>query len=204
MPMMRLHPDSLSWISEYTDAYGMVQVPVLPLATPFTKWTHGVYCDEFVEYQTRDMPARDAMRSFIPSCGVGTGLRRDAVELRAAEQGYVFEPGCLTEDYENGYRLRRAMCARSFSAASGRDGHSRALSDDVQARRKTANALGNRNRPADRGTTRLARHTPHQVLVVARSQGFDQQSRWRLGESADCVPDDSGVLLGLEPVGLAA
>ena len=101
-----IHPDSLSWISEYTDAYGMVQVPVLPLATPFTKWTHGVYCDEFVEYQTRDMPARDAMRSFIPSCGVGTGLRRDAVELLAAEQGYVFEPGCLTEDYENGYRLR--------------------------------------------------------------------------------------------------
>jgi bacteriophage N4 adsorption protein B len=101
-----IHPDSLLWISEYTDTYGMVQIPVLPLATPFTKWTHGVYCDEFAEYQTRDMPARDAMRSFIPSCGVGTGMRRDAVEMLAAEDGNVFEPGCLTEDYENGYRLR--------------------------------------------------------------------------------------------------
>ena len=109
-----IHPESLYWISEYAETFGMVQVPVLPLATPIKKWTHGVYCDEFAEYQTRDMPARDAMRSFIPSCGVGTGLRRDAVEILAAQDGHVFEPGCLTEDYENGYRLRLSDVRQIF------------------------------------------------------------------------------------------
>jgi adsorption protein B len=83
----------------------MIQVPVLPLPTPVSQWTHAVYCDEFAEYQNRDMPARDAMGAFIPSNGVGTGFRRDAVEALGKDKGHVFEPGCLTEDYENGYRL---------------------------------------------------------------------------------------------------
>ena len=61
----------------------MVQVPVLPLRTPLTEWTHGVYIDEFTEYQSRDMPARQAMGAFIPSQGVGTGFRRDALDAFA-------------------------------------------------------------------------------------------------------------------------
>jgi bacteriophage N4 adsorption protein B len=102
-----IHPRELHWINYCADSYGMIQVPVLPLVTPFTEWTHAVYCDEFTEYQSRDMPARDAMGAFIPSNGVGTGFRRDAVEALAKVKGHVFEPGCLTEDYENGYRLHR-------------------------------------------------------------------------------------------------
>jgi bacteriophage N4 adsorption protein B len=101
-----IHPAALQWINYYADTHGMIQVPVLPLATPFHKWTHAVYCDEFSEYQSRDMPARDAMHAFIPSNGVGTGFRRDAVEKLARERGHVFQPGSLTEDYENGYSLR--------------------------------------------------------------------------------------------------
>ena len=60
-----IHSDSLHWINHYAEEYQMVQVPVLPLRTPLTQWTHGVYIDEFTEYQTRDMPARQAMGAFI-------------------------------------------------------------------------------------------------------------------------------------------
>jgi len=90
-------------------------VPVLPLRTPLTDWTHGVYIDEFSEYQTRDMPARQTMGAFIPSQGVGTGFRRDALDALAASEGNrIFEPVCLTEDYENGLRLRLQGAEQMF------------------------------------------------------------------------------------------
>lgn len=102
-----VHSDALHWINWYSREYDMVQIPVLPLPTPFWKWTHGVYCDEFAEYQARDMPARQFMGAFVPSNGVGTGFRREALEeLAAAERNRIFEPVCLTEDYENGLRLK--------------------------------------------------------------------------------------------------
>ena len=40
----------------------MVQVPVLPLPTPFAELTHGVYCDEFAEFQNIDMHAKAVQR----------------------------------------------------------------------------------------------------------------------------------------------
>ena len=59
----------------------MVQVPVLPLPTPFRELTHGIYCDDFAEYQSIDMPARQINRSFIPSNGVGTGYSREVLTV---------------------------------------------------------------------------------------------------------------------------
>ena len=110
-----IHSDSLHWINHYSRHYQMVQVPVLPLRTPLTDWTHAVYIDEFSEYQTRDMPARQAMGAFIPSQGVGTGFRRDALDVLArSESNRIFEPVCLTEDYENGLRLRLKGAEQMF------------------------------------------------------------------------------------------
>ena len=60
----------------YSDDFDMVQIPVLPLPTPLTDWVHGMYCDEFAEWQIKDMPARQLMGSFVPSNGVGTGWTR--------------------------------------------------------------------------------------------------------------------------------
>jgi adsorption protein B len=52
------------------------------------------------------MMARSLMGGFIPSNGVGTGYSRRALEmLAAAHDNRIFEPGCLTEDYENGCRV---------------------------------------------------------------------------------------------------
>lgn len=102
-----VHPEALRWINFYSARYAMVQVPVLALPTAFRAFTHGVYCDEFAEYQARDMIVRQYVGAFVPSTGVGTGYRRDALEsLARAESNRVFEPSALTEDYENGLRLK--------------------------------------------------------------------------------------------------
>ena len=103
-----VHPDALHWINYHLDRVDMVQIPVLPLPTPPWRLTHGVYCDEFAEFQTKDILARQALGSFIPSNGVGTGYsRRSLQRLAETASNRVFEPGCLTEDYENGLRLHR-------------------------------------------------------------------------------------------------
>jgi len=110
-----IHPEELRWINYYAARYDFVQTPVLALATPLHKLTHGVYCDEFAENHTRDMTVRAALGSFVPSSGVGTGYRRDALaRLARASSNRLFEPEALTEDYENGLRLFRLGCAQAF------------------------------------------------------------------------------------------
>jgi len=110
-----LHPEELLWVNYYGQHYDMVQIPVLPLPTPLRDLLHGVYCDEFAEYQSRDMPTRPFLGGFLPSCGVGTGFSRRGLErLAAAHSNCIFEPKCLTEDYENGFRLHRLGCSQVF------------------------------------------------------------------------------------------
>lgn len=110
-----VHPDSLRWINYYADEYDFVQIPVLALPTPISSVVHGVYCDEFAEYQTKDIPARKILGVFIPSNGVGTAYSRAGLEaLAEAESNRIFEPACLTEDYENGMRLHRLGCKQIF------------------------------------------------------------------------------------------
>ena len=103
-----IHPEELSWINGYAAHFDFVQIPVLALATPFWSFTHGVYCDEFAEYHTRDMVVRSRFGCFVPGAGVGTGYKRAALEaLAEASSNRVFEPQGLTEDYETGLRLYR-------------------------------------------------------------------------------------------------
>jgi len=76
---------------------------------------HGIYCDEFAEWQIKDMRVRQLMGSFVPSNGVGTAFTRAALEkLATAEHNLIFEPACLTEDYENGLRLHQLGCKQMF------------------------------------------------------------------------------------------
>ncbi len=101
-----IHSEALRLINWFSPAYDMVQVPVLPLPTGLGEFTHGLYCDEFAEYQSKDIPVRQRLGGFLPSNGVGTGFGRIALErLAAKRQGRVFDPECLTEDYENGFEL---------------------------------------------------------------------------------------------------
>lgn len=101
-----IHPESLRFVNWFSRDYQMVQIPVLALPTPFGEFTHGVYCDEFAEYQTKDIPVRQRLGGFLPGNGVGTGFDRAALErLAESRGGRIFAPECLTEDYENGYCL---------------------------------------------------------------------------------------------------
>lgn len=110
-----IHPEALSVISRERTRNAMVQIPVLPLKTPATELTHGCYCDDFAEYQSVDMRARQFSRSFIPSCGVGTGLARHILQRLAEERkGVIFDPGSLTEDYEIGVYVFRAGFRQRF------------------------------------------------------------------------------------------
>lgn len=103
-----IHPQSLRLINYFTGYYDMVQVPVLPLPTPLAEWTHGLYCDEFAEYQSKDILVRQALGGFLASNGVGTGFTRAALEeLAKKHSNRIFEPACLTEDYDAGFRIHR-------------------------------------------------------------------------------------------------
>lgn len=110
-----IHPQALRELSRHAAEFDMVQIPVLPLPTPLQEVVHGAYCDEFAEYQLKDMVVRGAMGSFIPSCGVGTAYSRSALQRMAESSGNrIFEPVCLTEDYENGIRLHELGCRQIF------------------------------------------------------------------------------------------
>ncbi|HSU31979.1 MAG TPA: glycosyl transferase family protein [Bryobacteraceae bacterium] len=119
-----IYPDALSTINRKRGEYAMVQVPVLPLDTPFREFTHGVYCDDFSEYQTIDMHARQWCGSFVPSCGVGTGFAREILDRLATErEGQVFSPASLTEDYEIGVYIHKLRLPQLFAPVEqGRKG----------------------------------------------------------------------------------
>lgn len=117
-----IHPEELLWLNWHGDK-DMVQIPVLALKTPLFEFTHGVYCDEFVEFQSRDLPVRELLGGFLPSSGVGTGFSRRILEkLAVGNQNRVFEPACLTEDYENGFRIKEAGGTQVFLPIYQRDG----------------------------------------------------------------------------------
>jgi adsorption protein B len=110
-----MDPDALRWINYYAQWNDFVQIPVLALPTPFGYLSHGVYCDEFAEYQFKDMPARQLLGGFIPSNGVGTGFSRRALDMLAETySNRIFEPACMTEDYENGFRVKRLGLPQKF------------------------------------------------------------------------------------------
>jgi bacteriophage N4 adsorption protein B len=110
-----MHPESLRWMNHFAGDYDFIQIPVLALKTPLLNLTHGMYCDEFAEFQTRDLPVRNRLGGFVPSAGVGTAYTRRALEaLALTEANCIFEPSSLTEDYENGRRLHDLGFAQVF------------------------------------------------------------------------------------------
>jgi adsorption protein B len=103
-----VHPKSFQLINHLASTYDMVQIPVLPLEMPARFAVHGTYCDEFAEYQVKDVYTRQSMGGFVPSAGVGTAFRRDALEEIAGHyRNQIFNVSTLTEDYEIGLKFQR-------------------------------------------------------------------------------------------------
>jgi adsorption protein B len=110
-----IHPASFRDIAQALSEADMAQMPVLPLPTPWRDFTHGVYCDDFAESQTKDLETRVELGAFLPGCGVGTAMRRSALESLASRNGGLpFRPECLTEDYDLGLRLHELGCSQTM------------------------------------------------------------------------------------------
>ncbi len=102
-----IHPKALKLINQLTAQYDMVQIPVLPLEMPLKFLTHGTYCDEFAEYQVKDIYTRQSMGGFVPSAGVGTAFRRETLaELAHIYRNQIYNVSTLTEDYEIGLKFK--------------------------------------------------------------------------------------------------
>jgi bacteriophage N4 adsorption protein B len=48
-----VHRESLGLISWFSVDFAMAPIPVLALPTPGHELTHGLYCDEFAEFQLK-------------------------------------------------------------------------------------------------------------------------------------------------------
>ena len=167
--------------------YDMIQVPVLALPTPCVELTHGVYCDDFAEYQSIDMRARQISRAFLPSNGVGTAYSRDVLDrLAETNSNRVFDPSCLTEDYESGVRIHVLGYSQRFCVLESSrrpHGNARILSKSILERCPAAHALGDGHRAAELGNAiagegSRGRNTGSGVTVKACGQ-----TRWALSRT---------------------
>lgn len=101
-----VHPDALHVMSAMIDRFALVQLPVLPLVNPRSRWVGGHYCDEFAESHGKALSVRETLGAAMPSAGVGCAIARDTLgTLASAREGRPFDPDSLTEDYELGLRV---------------------------------------------------------------------------------------------------
>jgi adsorption protein B len=118
-----VHPAELELFDRMIERFEFVQLPVLPLIHPHSRWLGGHYADEFAESHGKEMVVRGALGAGLPSAGVGCAFSREALGRLAAERGGVpFDSDSLTEDYELGLRLSEAGGRRTFARFVGADG----------------------------------------------------------------------------------
>src|SRR5437763_10995640 len=85
---------------------GLIQLPVLPLPDPHSRWVSGHYCDEFAEAHIKELVVREAIGAAIPLAGVGCAIsRKPLAQLAAVQDGEPFAGCSMTEDYEVGLRV---------------------------------------------------------------------------------------------------
>ncbi|WP_284124558.1 glycosyl transferase family protein [Parerythrobacter aestuarii] len=101
-----------------------VQLPVLPVAQPGSRWIGSHYCEEFAEAHGKAMVVRDAIGAGLPSAGVGCAVARSQLADLARQRGsgHPFAADSLTEDYELGLAIARNGGRMCFLRARNRDG----------------------------------------------------------------------------------
>lgn len=98
-----VHPLELQMFAAYLADHHAVQLPVLPLPDPHSRFIGGHYIDEFAAAHTVAMIVRQRLGAALPFAGVGCALRRDMLgAIAAARGGEPFDAMSLTEDYELG------------------------------------------------------------------------------------------------------
>jgi adsorption protein B len=118
-----VHSVELQLFDALIERFDLIQLPVLPLVDPQSRFVSGHYLDEFTEAHGKELVVRAAIGASLPSAGVGCAISRDALAALAASRGAPFDPDSLTEDYELGLHLhalgRRAAFVR-LPAGPGR------------------------------------------------------------------------------------
>ena len=118
-----VHPAELRLFDGLIERFEFVQLPVIPLIHPDSRWLGGHYADEFAEAHGKEMVVRGALGAGLPSAGVGCAFAREALgNLAAGRGGLPFDSDSLTEDYELGLRLAEAGGRRAFVRVAGEDG----------------------------------------------------------------------------------
>jgi adsorption protein B len=118
-----VHSAELPLFDALIERHDLVQLPVVPLVDPGSRFVSGHYLDEFTEAHGKELVVRAALGASLPSAGVGCAVSRAALAALAAGRGAPFEPDSLTEDYELGLRLRMMGRSAAFvrqPAGSGR------------------------------------------------------------------------------------
>ncbi|MGH6705410.1 MAG: glycosyl transferase family protein [Sphingomicrobium sp.] len=101
-----VHPLELKLFDRLVERAGVVQLPVVPLIDPDSRWVAGHYADEFAESHMKELVVREAVGAAIPLAGVGCAIEREALaRLAARHDGRPFAGASMTEDYEMGLRL---------------------------------------------------------------------------------------------------
>jgi adsorption protein B len=101
-----VHPLELALFDRLIDRAAIIQLPVLPLIDPDSRWIAGHYCDEFAEAHAKELVVREAVGAAVPLAGVGCAIGRGPLaKLAALGEGKPFASASLTEDYELGLRL---------------------------------------------------------------------------------------------------
>src|SRR5690242_4728604 len=101
-----VHRYELRLFDGLIDRAAVIQLPVLPLPDPHSRWIAGHYCDEFAEAHVKELVVREAVGAAIPLAGVGCAIaRRPIAQLAALQDGKPFAGASMTEDYEMGLRL---------------------------------------------------------------------------------------------------
>lgn len=101
-----VHPLELKLFDRLVEYAGLVQLPVVPLIDPRSRWVAGHYADEFAEAHMKELVVREAMGAAVPLAGVGCAIERVALSrLSARHDGRPFAGTSMTEDYEMGLRL---------------------------------------------------------------------------------------------------
>lgn len=101
-----VHPRELAIFDLLVERAGMVQLPVLPMIDPNSRWIAGHYADEFAEAHGKELVVREAVGAAIPMAGVGCAIERGALyRLACRHDGRPFSGDSMTEDYEMGLRL---------------------------------------------------------------------------------------------------
>ena len=110
-----VHSAELPLFDALIEQHDLVQLPVVPLIDPKSRWISSVYADEFAEAHGKDLVVRQAIGASLPSAGVGCAISRGALAALAERHSAPFDSGSLTEDYELGLRLH--MLGRSATFA---------------------------------------------------------------------------------------